>query len=52
MCEDIQHSQALHLKMVKMVNSVLCGVFSTTIKLPEKKIKFNKLEGIPWQSGG
>ena len=51
MCDDIQHYQAVHLKMVKMVNFVLYGVFSTTIKTNyQKQIKFNKLEGIPWQS--
>ena len=37
MYEDIQHSQAVHLKMVKMVSFVLCGVFSTTIKTNYQK---------------
>lgn len=38
MYEDIQHSQAVHLKMVSFV---LCGVFSTTIKTNYQEKKSN-----------
>lgn len=39
-CEDIKHYSTAHLKMVKMVNFVVCFIFYTTV-LKKKSEKGN-----------